>query len=215
MLAPVKGGISMPGIPNATEQQLTPEEKAMQHLTKRVGLLAGHMTHQASLHEKAMENTNRLFNELLDDLPLVCHRFRDAFSSRSMSTERIYAEVDPDRSIGVLNILWHCLSFTSRGNTKPLALSRTSGDPQFTGRIMAIRGDFHDLAHRYETSDFTDLLPFELASLYVPADPLAPAVLRVPHLGQDEELLDQRSASRVFVTRTVEMVCSGGFLHEQ
>jgi hypothetical protein len=214
VLMPIQGGISVPGIPNAMET-ITPEEKAQQLLEKRISLLAGHMTHQSSLHEKAMENTRRLFNELLDELPAVCQLFTEALGSRRMETGRVYSEVDPDRSIGVLNVLWHCLSFTSRGNTKPLALHRTGGDPQFTGRILAIRGDFQDLAHRYETTDFTDLLPFELASLYVPADPFSPAILRVPHLGLEEEYLDQRTASRVFVMKTVEMVCSGGFLHEQ
>jgi hypothetical protein len=207
-------GITMPGL-SPVPDVLSPEEKVQQLVMKRVGLLAGHMTHQSSLHEKAMENTRRIFDELLDDLPDVCDLFRDALGNRHMETERVYAEVDPDRSIGVLNVLWHCLSFTTRGNTKPLALPRQNGDPQFTGRILAIRGDFQDLAHRYETTDFTDLLPFELASLYVPADPFAPALLRVPHLGLEEEQLDQRTASRVFVMKTVEMVCSGGFLHEQ
>lgn len=213
---PPTGGIQMPQMPKKpTVPELSPEEKMAQQLSKRVGLLAGHMTHQASLHEQAVGNTKGIFSDLLDDLDVVCGAFKSNFKSRDMETHRIYSEVDPDRSIGVLNVMWHCLSFTSRGNHKPLAIARGGKEPLFTGRILAIRGDFHDLAHSYETFDFADLLSFELASLYIPADPLEPAIIRIPHLGGGEEYIDQASAGRAFLMKTVEMVCSGGFLHEQ
>ncbi len=212
--SPTRHGVSMPQVPSPAPD-LSPEERMKQELAKRIGLLAGHMTHQSSLHERAMENTKAIFADLLNDLEVVCSSFKSNFKSRDMETHRIYSEVDPDCSLGVLNILWHCLSFTSRGNHKPLAMVRAGKDPLFTGRILAIRGDFHDLAHSYETFDFTDLLPFELASLYIPPDPLAPAIIRIPHLGGEEELIHQASAGRVFLMKTVEMVCAGGFLHEQ
>jgi hypothetical protein len=213
---PPVGGVQMPQMPKKSAvPELSSEEKMAQQLSKRVGLLAGHMTHQASLHEQAVANTKGIFGDLLNDLDVVCQAFKSNFKSRSMETHRIYSEVDPDRSIGVLNVMWHCLSFTSRGNHKPLAIARGGKEPLFTGRILAIRGDFHDLAHSYETFDFTDLLPFELASLYIPADPLEPAIIRIPHLGGEEEYIDQASAGRTFLMKTVEMVCSGGFLHEQ
>lgn len=209
-------GIQMPQMPKKPSvPELSLEEKMAQQLSKRVGLLAGHMTHQASLHEQAVSNTKGIFSDLLDDLNVVCQAFKSNFKSRDMETHRIYSEVDPDRSIGVLNVMWHCLSFTSRGNHKPLAIARGGKEPLFTGRILAIRGDFHDLAHSYETFDFADLLPFELASLYIPADPLESAIIRIPHLGGEEEYIDQASAGRAFLMKTVEMVCSGGFLHEQ
>ena len=207
-------GIQLPRASHPVPE-LSTEEQLKQQLMKRVALLAGHMTHQSSLHERAVENTKQIFEELLDDLSVVCESFKSNFNHRDMETHRIYSEVDPDRSIGVLNIMWHCLSFTSRGNHKPLAIARGGKEPLFTGRILAIRGDFHDLAHTYETFDFTDLLPFELASLYIPPDPLEPAMMRVPHLGGEESLLEQSTAGRLFLMKTVEMVCAGGFLHEQ
>lgn len=207
-------GIQLPRASHPVPE-LSTEEQLKQQLMKRVALLAGHMTHQSSLHERAVENTKQIFEELLDDLSVVCESFKSNFNHRDMETHRIYSEVDPDRSIGVLNIMWHCLSFTSRGNHKPLAIARGGKEPLFTGRILAIRGDFHDLAHTYETFDFTDLLPFELASLYIPPDPLEPAIMRVPHLGGEEILLEQSTAGRLFLMKTVEMVCAGGFLHEQ
>ncbi|MCS6267618.1 MAG: hypothetical protein H2174_08650 [Vampirovibrio sp.] len=195
---------------------LTDEERSFQLINKRVGLLAGHMTHQLCQHQQALRNTKMIFNQLLEDLPTLCTTFKDAFKGADgVDTGRIFNEIDPDKSVGVLNILWHCLSFTSRGNSKPLALFRPDKDPVFTGRILAIRGDFLDISHTYDTQQFSDLLSFELASLYIPSDPLEPAIMRIPHLGEEEQLLNQGDAARLFLLKTIEMVCGGGFLHEQ
>lgn len=195
---------------------LTDEERSFQLINKRVGLLAGHMTHQLHQHQQALRNTKLIFNQLLEDLPTLCTTFKEAFKgTNSIDTGRIFSEIDPDKSVGMMNILWHCLSFTSRGNTKPLALFRPDKDPVFTGRILAIRGDFLDISHTYDTQQFSDLLSFELASLYIPSDPLEPAIMRIPHLGEEEQLLNQADAARLFLLKTIEMVCGGGFLHEQ
>ena len=195
---------------------LTEEERSFQLVNKRVGLLAGHMTHQLCQHQQALRNTKLIFNQLLEDLPALCTTFKEAFKGADgVDTGRIFKEIDPDKSVGVLNILWHCLSFTSRGNSKPLALFRPDKDPVFTGRILAIRGDFLDISHTYDTQQFSDLLSFELASLYIPSDPLEPAIMRIPHLGEEEQLLNQGDAARLFLLKTIEMVCGGGFLHEQ
>ena len=195
---------------------LTDEERSFQLINKRVGLLAGHMTHQLCQHQQALRNTKLIFNQLLEDLPALCTTFKEAVrGADGVDTGRIFNEIDPDKSVGVLNILWHCLSFTSRGNSKPLALFRPDKDPVFTGRILAIRGDFLDISHTYDTQQFSDLLSFELASLYIPSDPLEPAIMRIPHLGEEEQLLNQGDAARLFLLKTIEMVCGGGFLHEQ
>jgi hypothetical protein len=210
---PKAAGLSQLGL--SEPLSLTNEERSMHVVQKRVGLLAGHMAHQYGQHQQALRNTTLIFNQLLDDLTTFCGSFKEAFGTQPVELHRIFSEMDPDRSIGMLNILWHCLSFTTRGNAKPLALFRPDREPVFTGRILAIRGDFHDISHTYETQQFTDLLGFELASLYVPSDPLEPAVMRVPHLGEEEQFLAQPDAARLFLLKTVEMVCGGGFLHEQ
>ena len=181
---------------------------------KRVGMLAGHMTHQLKQHEKAMGNTRDVFEQLLQDLNPMCDYFREAFALREVEGSRIYHEIDPDRSVGILNILWHTLSFTTRGNTKPLALHRAGREPLFTGRILALRGDFQALDVGLESLDFADLLQYELASLYLPAEVNEPAVMTIKHLGDEEHYFHQADAARLFMTKTVEMTCSGGFLHE-
>lgn len=190
-------------------------ERTAQVIERRIGMLAGHMSHQLTQHQRAMTNSNRLFDELLDDLNTTAETFRTAFNARDVAAEQIYTEVDPDRSVGILRVLWHSISFTTRGNRQPLALFRPGRDPLFTGRILAMRGDFQDITLTWDPQQFHELLPFEISSLYVPADETEPAIMKVPHLGEQEWYFPQEEAARLFLMKTVEMVCSGGFLHEQ
>src|SRR5690606_10968688 len=105
---------------------------------------------------------------------------------------------------GILNVLWHSLSFTTRGNTKPLALNRPGRTPLFTGRIVALHGDFLTLSGSLQSPSFADLLQHELASLYVPADPGSPAVMRIRHLNGEEHYFHQVDAARLFLLKTTE-----------
>jgi len=186
-----------------------------QLISQKMALLANHMSHQRSQHDAAVANCNRLFNHLLDDLPAFTYGFHQAFAPKGIGSEQIYHHHDPDRSVGILRVLWHTLSFTTRGNTQPLALSRAGRDPVFTGRILCVRGDFQDLSLLWDPQQFSDFLPFEIASLFVPADEAQPAVMTIPHLGDAEEYFHQADAARLFLLRTVELVCGGGFLHER
>lgn len=191
------------------------KQQNTQLMCKKIDTIATHMTQQLSEHEMAMKSTQQVFNALLDELPKVKGYFKTAFQQQALDEGRIYTEIDPDRSIGILNILWHTITFTTRANTKPLALFRQGNTPLFTGRILAMRGDFQDISYRYETQQFSDLLPFELASLFVPASPYEPAILKIPHMGQEELYVKQEEASDVFLMKCIEMVCGGGFLHEE
>lgn len=184
-------------------------------LKNRINLIASHMFKQQKEHEEAMRHTDIVFNELLDHLDELVTYFREAFSSRNIPSSRIYAEKDPDRSIGILNILWHSMSFTARGNTKPLALYRHGREPIFTGRILALRGDFQDVSSQLQDQDYPDILQYEIASLYVPADKTSPAVMRIRHLGEKEQFFHQSDAAQMFLLKTIEMICGGGFFHEQ
>jgi hypothetical protein len=186
-----------------------------QLISQKMALLANHMSHQRSQHEAAVANCNRLFGQLLDDMPAFIHAFHAAFAPKGVGPEQIYHHIDPDRSVGILRVLWHTLSFTTRGNSQPLALARDGRDPVFTGRILCVRGDFQDLSLLWDPQHFSDLLPFEIASLFVPADETQPAVMTIPHLGDTEEYFHQADAARLFLLRTVELVCGGGFLHER
>jgi hypothetical protein len=190
----------------------TRESKA---LGNRVGMIAAHMLKQLKEHEQAIQNSNLLFEALLKDLESVCASFREAFAQRDVPGNRIFFEIDADRSVGILNILWHTISFTTRGNTRPLALYRPSREPIFTGRIVALHGDFQDMVLDVEDQTYPNLLQYEIASLFVPADKTAPAVMKVRHLGDEEHYMHQADASMMFLLKTVEMICGGGFFHEK
>jgi hypothetical protein len=186
-----------------------------QLISQKMALLANHMSQQQTQHQVALAHTNQLFNALLDDLPLFIDTFRSAFATKGIGPEHIYHHVDPDRSVGILRVLWHTLSFSTRGNTQPLALARPGRSPEFCGRILCIRGDFQDVSLLWDPQQFSEWLPFEIASLFVPADEAQPAIMTVPHLGEHESYFHQADAARLFLLRCVELVCGGGFLHER
>lgn len=180
----------------------------------RVDFLASHMQKQLHDHQEAMLNTNRVFEQVLTDLEAISQCFREALTGRDLNETRVGCDIDADRSIGILKILWHSLSFTTRGNSKPLALYRPGRPPLFAGRIVALHGDFQDARNPMQYYDFPEILQYEVASLYVPADPMAPAVMKIKHLGAEEHYLHQVDAARQFLMKTIEVICGGGFFHE-
>lgn len=196
------------------------DEKAVRAVQMKVDLLAAHMHKQMKEHEAAMANTHQVFEMMLRDMESFADCFEQAFAMRipelpSLANARISCQTDPDRSVGILNVLWHALSFTTRGNTKPLALNRPGRPPMFTGRIIAMNGDFMDAASNLQSPYFSDLLQHEVASLYVPADPSAPAVMRLKLKAGEELYFHQVDAPRRFLLKVVEMTCGGGYFHEQ
>lgn len=202
----------------ATEPARPGAGRALSVLNKRIGMLAGHMSVQLNEHQQAIKNTNLIFEQLLEDLPRVCDEFQEAFALRGIPAEQIYHEIDPDRSVGIINILWHTITFTTRGNSKPLALHKAGRQPQFTGRIVAFHGDFHLLNPEGSIEcppSFHDWLQYEVCSLFVPGDTMEPTTFTVKHLGNQPHYFHQMDAARLFLTKTLEMVCGGGFIHEQ
>ncbi len=196
------------------------EPSAVRVIQKKVDFLATHMQTQLKEHDAAMLNTYRVFEYLLQDLDNFVDCFQEAFAAKlsesmAMNQPRIQYQADPDRSVGILHILWHAISFTTRGNTKPLALNRPGRSPLFTGRIIALNGDFLDATSNLQTSHVPELLNHEIASLFIPADPSAPAVMRMKHLKNEELYFHQADAPRRFLLKVVEIVCGGGFFHEQ
>ncbi len=196
------------------------EPNAVRAIQQKVDMLAAHMQKQLQEHEAAMMNTRQVFEGLLYDLESFSACFQQAFESRLPEQQaelqpRIHVQADPDRSVGILHILWHAISFTTRGNTKPLALNRPGRPPLFTGRIVALNGDFLDARSNLHAAQFSDVLHQEIASLFVPADPAAPAVMQMKHLAGEELYFHQADAPRRFLLKVVEITCGGGFFHEQ
>lgn len=210
------------------------EPNAIRAMQQKVDKIALHMQKQLDEHEEAMRNTQKIFEQLLQDLDNFAICFQEAFNSDQEKTgneigiierverlpqhpldARIRCQIDPDRSVGILNILWHAMSFTTRGNTKPLALSRPGRPPLFTGRIIAFNGDFLDNQIHLQNAHISDQLNREVASLYIPADQSAPAVMQIKHLHNEETYFHQADAARRFLLKVVEIIGGGGFFHEQ
>lgn len=184
-------------------------------VSQRLESLAEHMGVQWKEHHHARKNATQVFNTLLSQLDDVCTTFADSLpDDPTLVKEQVYHRMDADRSVGILNLLWHAVSFTMRGNTKPMALYRHHHAPVFSGRIIAVMGDFMELSHQGSTEPEA-LLQHEIASLYIPADPQDPALMTIKHLGDEEHTLAQEDAAQHFLLKVVEMVCAGGYFHEQ
>jgi len=185
-------------------------------IQERIGLVSTHMYKQFLDYQHATLNTTEIFNEMLDDLKAIADSLKQSFAARGIPTDKnIYVEHDPDKSVAVINILWHTISFTTRCNYEPQALFREGNSPMFSCRIMAINGNYNELAEGAKSRKeiMERLLEKEAASLYVPADKTQNSILKIRHLGNREFFLTSTDASREFVLKVVELICGGGIFH--
>ncbi|MCI1274122.1 MAG: hypothetical protein LKG27_06800, partial [Clostridiaceae bacterium] len=186
-------------------------------IQERVGLVSTHMYKQFLDYQHANINTNDIFYRMLDDLQAVVETLKEGFSSRGVTTQNIYIDVDVQKTIAVVNILWHKMSFTTRCNYQPQALYRENNMHLFAGRIMAIKGNYNDLMKDIKTHDeeMVRLLDNEVASLFVPAETNQNSMMKIRHLSPREFYLNQVDAPREFVLKVVETICGGGLYHEE
>ena len=49
----------------------------------------------------------------------------------------------------------------------------------------------------------------------MPADPTVDAIIKIKHLGNAEHLINQIDAPREFLLKVVEIICGGGYYHEE
>jgi len=184
-------------------------------LNERINLISSHMFKQYKEHTEATENTKRIFEKLLQDMEEITGKLKQCFEKRKLNPSSALCQVDADRSVGIINILWNSLSFTTRGNTRPQALHRTEGSPLFTGRILALNGNFYDASLDIQDQEYPDILECEIASLYIPADRTVPAIMKIRHRGDEEFYLNQTDAPKEFLMRSIETLCGGGIYHEE
>lgn len=176
--------------------------------------MSTHMYKQFLDYQHANMNTNEAFLRMIDDLQAVVETLKQAFSSRGVTTQNIYIEVDTQKSVAVINILWHKFSFTTRCNYQPQALFRTNELPLFSCRIMAIRGNYHEVMKNSKDDEMLTLLDNEVASLFIPPDKVQSSIITIRHLQNKEFYLNQMDAPREFVLKVVETICGGGVYHE-
>ena len=184
-------------------------------IQERVELVSSHMYKQFLDYQHSTVNTNNVFSKMIDCLELVSNNMKQSFSSRGITTQNIYVESDSMKTIAVLNILWHNMSFTTRCNFQPQVLYRQDGHHIFSNRIMAIRGNYNDVINgaKDKEEEMLRLLENEIASLYVPPDSNQKCIFKIKHSGQ-EFMLNQIDAPREVILKVVETVCGGGVYHQ-
>lgn len=186
-------------------------------IQERIGLVSTHMYKQFLDYQHATMNTTEIFSEMIDNLIVIADSLKQSFVARGITTENITVQHDKEKSVVVINILWHTISLTTRCNYEPQALFREGNHPMFSGRIMAINGNYNELSDgvksRHEMME--RLLEKEVASLFVPADKSQNCIFKIRHLSNREFFLNPTDASREFVLKVVETICGGGLYHEE
>ncbi len=184
-------------------------------IQERMSLVSSHMYKQFLEYQQSNANTAILFDKMVENMALTVEYLKQSFTSRGIPTENIYYEYDKQRHLAMLNILWHTISFFANMKDNPKALHREKDSPLFTGRIIAIKGTCPELAHGYNDEIEQKLLDLEVASLYVPADKSAKAIIKIRHLGNQEFYINQMEAPREFLLKVVETICGGGNYHKE
>ncbi len=184
-------------------------------IQERMSLVSSHMYKQFLEYQQSNANTSVLFDKMVENMAITVEYLKQSFTVRGIPSENIYYEFDKTRHIAILNILWHSISFVSNMKDKPKALHREKDSPLFTGRIFAIKGVLPDLIHGFNDEIEQKLLDMEVASLYVPADSAAKAIIKIRHLGNQEFYINQMEAPREFLLKVIETICGGGNYHKE
>ncbi|MDD3594012.1 MAG: hypothetical protein PHX18_05230 [Candidatus Gastranaerophilales bacterium] len=184
-------------------------------IKERLSLVTSHMYKQYCEHTDSAKNTNKVFSDMLKTMEEVVATMKKNFEEKGINPNNISCTIDADKSVGILNILWHSISFTTRGNTKPQALYRSDNAPMFCGRIIALNGDFKNASMDISDLQYPGVLSCEMASMYVPSDPNKDAVMKIRHIGNIEYKINQSNAAREFLLKVIEIICGGGFYHEE
>ncbi len=181
---------------------------------ERAGLVAVFMYKQFLEFHQATINTNDTFLKILENLAEVLEYIKQSLNIRNVPVQNVKATVDNAKTLAIVNILWHNISFTSRFNMSPKAYAQKNGTHLFCGRIIAIKGDFRKLIKEDDDLDkqMNTLLDNEIASLYIPAEKNQGAIMTTRHR---EEYMSQLDAPRNFLLKVIETVCAGGELHKQ
>ena len=186
-------------------------------IQERIGLVSTHMYKQFLEYQHATLNSTEIFAEMIENLKAIADSMKQSLASRGITAENIFVEHNKDKSVVVINILWHTISLTTHCNYEPQALFREGNAPMFSGRIMAINGNYNELMEGAKTRHemMERLLDKEVASLFVPADKAQNSIFKIRHLSNREFFLNSSDASREFVLKVIETICGGGLYHEE
>lgn len=184
---------------------------------QRTGLVAVYMYKQFIEFHQATVNTSDTFVKILENLSQVIEYLKQSLNIRNVPTQNVVCTVDTNKTLAIVNILWHQITFTCRFNNSPKALPRKDDNPIFCGRIFAINGDFTQLIKNEDDYEkqMDILMANEIASLYIPADKNRGTIMTIRHKNNQELFIAQTDAPREFLLKVIEIVCAGGEFHKQ
>ena len=187
-------------------------------IKERVSLITAKMYKQFCDYQHANENCSEIFASMAATAKDFTESIKQSFAARGVATENIWIKIDTKVPVIVINIFWACYSFTMRCNFKPQSLFRGDTErPLFSGRIMAIKGDYFNIVKDCKTNDeeMAVLLDNESASLFVPENKMQSVIVKLKHTANKEYLLAQIDAGREFVLKISEEICGGTIYHEE
>ena len=183
-------------------------------IQERINLVSTHMYKQYLEYEKSMLNMSDVFSKMKDNLEVIIDSLKQSFASRGVATQNINFEIDPTRTVIVINILWHQISIIIRYNDFPKGLKRGDRERMIASRIIAITGNYFEITKKSKDNDIDSILDFQTASLYIPSEKSQPAVMKIKGLNK-EFPLSQIDAPRDFLLKVIELTCGGGVEHTE
>ena len=185
-------------------------------IKQRVSEVTAYMYKQFCDYQHINENTSEIFANMANVAKEVVEQVKQSFASRGVATENIWVKFDTKVPAIIINVFWLQYSFTMRCNFKPQALFREGSTSLYSGRIMAVKGDYFVAVANAKTPDaeMACLLDKELASLYVPANKMENAIIKARY-GSKEIPLNQTDAGREFVLKITESIVTDTMYHEE
>lgn len=185
-------------------------------IQERISLVSTHMYKQFLEYQRSTMNAAETFVKITDNMQATVEYLKQSFGTRGVATDSIYFEEDETKSVLVLHILWHTISFTNKWNNQPQALYRGVEIPMISNRIIAIKGNFYDTVKGIpEENQLQAVLEQEVASLFIPAERSQNCIIKINHLGNKEFYINHMDAPREFLLKVIETICGGGIYHEE
>lgn len=185
-------------------------------IQERINLVSTHMYKQFLEYQRSTMNAAETFVKITDNMQSTVEYLKQSFGARGVATDNIYFEADEKKSVLVLHILWHTISFTTRWNNQPQALYRGVEMPMISNRIIAMKGNFNEIIKGVpEDGQLQAVLEQEVASLFIPAERGQNCIIKINHLGNKEFYINHMDAPREFLLKVIETICGGGVYHEE
>lgn len=185
-------------------------------IQERINLVSIHMYKQFLEYQRSTMNAAEMFVKIADNMQATVEYLKQTFSARGIATDNIYFEADSSKTVLILHILWHTISFTTKWNNQPQALYRGVEVPMISNRIIAMKGDFNRIVNGVEEEKQLEaVLQQEVASLFIPSERGQNCIIKINHLGNKEFYINHMDAPREFLLKVIETICGGGIYHEE